>query len=273
MTCNELLNGLIILDKPSNYDSHQVTRLIKSILNVDKIGHGGTLDPKVTGVLMIGVGRATRLLEYTLKAGKEYVGIMRLHKNVSLKRLQDVINQKFTGKIKQIPPQKSAVKRQERTREIYEFNVLEKNRNDFLFSVSCESGTYIRKLVHDLGEELGIGAHMLELRRIREGWFKEEEAVSVYDIEKAVKENKLGDVLKPITILTDNLPKITAKDEYLDKMYNGVPVLKEFLKDKKIRFKKGEFVVIVSQKGSPVEIAEVIDEGNIFARAKVVLAR
>lgn len=269
----EDINGLIILDKPSNYDSHQVTRLIKRILNVNKIGHGGTLDPKVTGVLMIGVGRATRLLEYTLKAGKEYVGIMRLHKNISLKKLQDVINQKFTGKIKQIPPQKSAVKRQERTREIYEFNVLEKNRNDFLFSVSCESGTYIRKLIHDLGEEIGTGAHMLELRRTREGWFKEDDAVSVYDIEKAVREKKLENVLKPITILTDNLPKIAVKDEYIEKLYNGVPVLNEFLKDKKIKFKKCEFVVITSSEGSPVEIAEIANEGNVLARAKIVLPR
>src|SRR3990167_3946045 len=162
---NQKLSGLIILDKPSNYDSHQVTRLIKDILKVDKIGHGGTLDPKVTGVLIIGVGRATRLLEYTLKAGKEYVGVMRLHGNVSIKKLKEVIKNKFTGKIKQIPPVKSAVKREEREREIYEFNVLEKDGNDFLFVVSCESGTYIRKLIHDLGEFLGIGAHMLELRR------------------------------------------------------------------------------------------------------------
>lgn len=271
MKNNLLERSIIILDKPSNYDSHQVTALIKRILNVDKIGHGGTLDPKVTGVLIIGIGRATRLLEYTLKAGKEYVGVMRLHGNVSLKKLRDVTSHKFTGKIKQIPPVKSAVKREERTREIYEFNVLEKDKNDFLFAVSCESGTYIRKLIHDLGQELKIGAHMLELRRIREGWFEEKDAVTLYDIEDAIEKNNLERVLKPINIFIDKFPKLTAKDEYLEKLYNGFPVIREFItQDSKTKFKKGELVIILSQQDQPIEIAEIVNEENIFAKPKVV---
>ena len=270
---NENLNGLIILDKPSNYDSHQVTRLIKGMLKVDKIGHGGTLDPKVTGVLVIGIGRATRLLEYTLKSGKEYMGIMRLHENISLKKLKDVIKNKFTGKIKQIPPVKSAVKREEREREIYDFEILEKDRNDFLFRVECESGTYVRKLIHDLGQELGIGAHMLELRRTREAWFEEKDAVTVYDIQKAVNDNEIKKVIKPITILTDNFPKLIAKDEFLDKLYNGVPVIDEFLIKCKTKFKKGDFVVIMSGQGKPIEIAEIANDNQIFARPRVVLER
>ncbi len=190
------INGIILLDKPSNYDSHQVTRLIQRMLNADKIGHSGTLDPKVTGVLVIFLGRATRLANYLFGKDKTYIGIMNIHEEVSLDKLKKAMK-KFTGKIKQLPPVKSAVKRQEREREVYSFKIIEKRKRDILFSVDCESGTYIRKLVHDLGEKMKIGAHMTELRRVKEGSFTEDECINMYDIDKAVKENKIESIVKP----------------------------------------------------------------------------
>jgi predicted RNA-binding protein (TIGR00451 family) len=145
-TTEEIINyGVINIDKPSGPSSHQVSGYLQKILNIKKAGHSGTLDPHVTGVLPIALGRATRVVEYLLKAGKEYVGIMHLHKKVDEKEIKKAFKE-FTGKIKQLPPIKSSVKRQERTREIYYLKILEIDKQDVLFKVGCQAGTYIRKL-------------------------------------------------------------------------------------------------------------------------------
>ena len=137
----ELLeNGLINLDKPQGPTSHQVDSWVKKILNIDKVGHSGTLDPNATGVLPLGLGAATKSLQFLLLAGKEYVGIMKLHKNVSKKQLFEVCKG-FVGEINQVPPVRSAVKRVKRKRKIYYFDILEVRDRDVLFRVGCESGT------------------------------------------------------------------------------------------------------------------------------------
>jgi len=261
--------ALIALNKPSNYDSHQVTALLKRMLNVNKIGHSGTLDPKVTGVLIVFLNRATRLATYLFGSDKEYIGIMYLHKDISIKELREVIKKKFTGVIKQIPPVKSAVKRQEREREVYSFKILEKDGKEVLFSIKCESGTYVRKIISDLGEELKIGAHMLELRRIREGIFEEKDCVNMYDIAKAIKEEKVSKILLPPEIITKNMPKITINKKYLDKVYNGSPILNSYIL-KKEKFKKGEIVAVFSNKRL-IEISQVVNEEGVIAKPLTVL--
>ena len=137
--------GIINIDKPRGPTSHQVSDYLKRIIQVNKAGHSGTLDPNVTGVLPTATGRGTRVVEALLKAGKEYVGIMHLHHEVDEKELRQVLVE-FTGKIKQLPPIKSAVKRQERFRKIYYFDIIEYKNQDVLFKVGCQAGTYIRKL-------------------------------------------------------------------------------------------------------------------------------
>ena len=269
MTKTDVNCALIALNKPSNYDSHQVTALLKRMLNIDKIGHSGTLDPKVTGVLIIFLNRATRLATYLFGSDKEYVGIMHLHEDIDIKELREVIKKKFTGVIKQTPPVKSAVKRQEREREIYSFRIMEKDGKEVLFSIKCESGTYVRKIVHDLGEELKIGAHMLELRRTREGIFKEKDCVNMYDIDKAIKESDLSKILLPPEVITKNMPKITIGKKYLEKVYNGSPILKEYIL-KKDSFKKGEVVAVFSNKRL-IEISQVVNEEDVIAKPLTVL--
>ena len=153
-TPEELLQyGIINVDKPKGPTSHQVADYVKQILNIEKAGHSGTLDPQVTGVQPIGLGKATRIMEFLLTAPKEYVCIMHLHKKVPEAEIQNAI-ELFRGKIQQLPPQKSSIKRQLREREIYEFEILEIKGKDVLFRVRCQAGTYIRKLVHDLGQTL-----------------------------------------------------------------------------------------------------------------------
>ena len=171
----ELLEfGIINIDKSSGPTSFNISDFVKKSLGLRKTAHFGTLDPRVTGVLPVALNRACKLTGYFLGEDKEYVGIMRMHEDISLDKIKEVIEEKFKGIIKQTPPVKSRVKRQEREREVKGFKLLEQERKDILFRVSCQGGTYIRKLCDDLGKELNMGAHMLELRRVRAGIFKEE---------------------------------------------------------------------------------------------------
>ena len=142
----ELINyGIVNIDKTKGPSSHQVSSYVKNILNLDKAGHSGTLDPGVTGVLPTALGRATRILQTLLKAGKEYICLMHLHKEADNQAIETAFT-KFTGTITQLPPVRSAIKRQERKRAIYYLDILEIKEKDVLFKVGCEAGTYIRKL-------------------------------------------------------------------------------------------------------------------------------
>src|SRR3989338_2496513 len=138
----ELINyGIVNIDKPAGPTSHQVSDYVQKILGISKAGHSGTLDPGVTGVLPIALGRATRIVQNLLTAGKEYVAIMYLHKEVSEKEINEAVK-KFTGKIKQLPPIKSAVKRRLRTREVYYVEIMEIEDREVLFRIGCQAGTY-----------------------------------------------------------------------------------------------------------------------------------
>jgi len=162
--------GFIILDKPAGMTSFEACDAARKKLGADKAGHAGTLDPMVTGILIIALESATKLMPLINGLDKTYDGEAHIHKDVSLSELKKIIKEKFLGKIKQIPPQKSRVRRIEREREIYEFKILKKTGRDIFYRVHCEKGTYIRKLIDDLGKEIG-GAHMTALRRIKQGPF------------------------------------------------------------------------------------------------------
>ena len=159
---------LLLIDKKPGRTSHDEVAIVKKslrILGIDaKVGHSGTLDPKVTGLLVIGVGKATKLLQYLLESPKTYIGEIEIHKSVSRELLQTGIDH-FVGEIQQLPPQRSSVKRQERTRKIYEMEILEFTERKASLRCVVERGTYIRKLFHDMGEYMGVGASMGDLHR------------------------------------------------------------------------------------------------------------
>ena len=157
---------------------------VKKILKLDKAGHSGTLDPGVSGVLPIALQDSTKIVQVLLPAGKEYVALAHFHQESSEEEKRKVF-EKFIGKIRQLPPVKSAVKREERERSIYYIDVLEIDGKDVLFKVGCQGGTYIRKLIHDMGKELG-GAHMAELRRTKAGPFNESQLVSLHELSDAL---------------------------------------------------------------------------------------
>ncbi|HEY5620500.1 MAG TPA: RNA-guided pseudouridylation complex pseudouridine synthase subunit Cbf5, partial [Candidatus Bathyarchaeia archaeon] len=135
----------------------------------------------VTGVLPLALEDATKTIQVFLLTGKEYVCLMTLHGDVPENRVRAVLEE-FTGEIYQKPPVRAAVKREVRTRRIYTVNDVEVDGRQVLFRVGCQAGTYIRKLVYDMGEVLEVGAHMRELRRVRAGAFTEESIFSLYHI-------------------------------------------------------------------------------------------
>ena len=220
--------GVINLDKPSGPTSHEVVSWVRKILGISNAGHGGTLDPKVTGVLPCAFGKATRVLSALLNAGKEYIGVMDLHTPEKRKKIEKIFKL-FTGKIYQRPPLKSSVVRKLRIREIYYSEVIDVNNNHVLFRIGCEAGTYVRKYCFDLGEALCSGAHMLELRRTRVGNFKEndnlitlqnlKDAFTIYQTER--DDNYLKKLIFPMEKMVSHLPKIYVRDTAVDALCHG----------------------------------------------------
>ena len=253
--------GILVLDKPSGPTSHQVTEWVKDILNVDKAGHSGTLDPKVTGVLVIALEKSTKTMPVLNGLDKEYVSILRLHGDAKEEKLSNVLDN-FRGEIKQIPPKKSAVKRQERTREIKELEVLDRDGRDVLLRINCEAGTYIRKLAHDMGEELGFGAHMKELRRTAVGPFNEDEAIKLQTLKDDYvffkddeNENIREDVL-PVETVAEVSKCVTLKDTATEALCNGADLGVGGVSAVERGINKGEKISILTGKGELVAIAE-----------------
>jgi len=276
----ELLEfGIINIDKSSGPTSFNVSEFVKKRLNLRKTSHLGTLDPKVTGVLPVALNRACKLTGYFLGEDKEYVGIMRLHEEVSLDTVTKVIEEKFLGTITQLPPVKSRVKREEREREIISFVLLEKKGKDFLFQVTCQGGTYIRKLVDDLGKELSIGAHMLELRRVRAGIFKEEDeiypVVNLYDFEKAVEEYEKGNeellrkIIIPGEIVSEVYSPVFISPDNVKNILTGKSIFYRDLIDKP-KIEKGKIISIFLD-SKFIGMYKVTNEAETFARPEFVM--
>lgn len=245
----DLKRSIIVIDKPSGPTSFDVSNFVRKELNLGKTSHFGTLDPKVTGVLPVALGNAVRLTGYFSSKDKVYAGVMHLHEDVPEKKVKEMIKKKFLGTIKQLPPVKSRVKREEREREIKRFEILEKQDKDSLFEVECQAGTYIRKLIHDLGKELGVGAHMIELRRTRVSIFEEKDSVNLYDFVEAVKEYKQGNLEKlkkmlfPIEIVKKIMPSLFIREESIDRLKHGSPLFPEMI-EKSDKFEKEELIAV-----------------------------
>lgn len=219
--------AVINVDKPRGPTSHEVVSWVKKMLNLSKAGHSGTLDPKVTGVLPIGIQKATKALQVLLLGGKEYVGVIHFHDTVSEEAVVSVFKE-FTTTIYQKPPVKSAVVRRVRKREVYKLELLEMDGKDVLFRTSTQAGTYIRKLCHDIGLVLGVGANMAELRRTRVSHFTEDTCVYLQDVQDAYvfyrkygEEKELRRCLQPIETVVQHIPKVWIQDSAVDSVCHG----------------------------------------------------
>lgn len=263
-TVEELLNyGIVNLDKPSGPTSHQVSAYVRDILGLAKTGHSGTLDPAVTGILPVALGRGTRVVQSLLTAGKEYICLMKLHAPQSREDIEEALK-KFTGKIIQMPPVKSAVKRQLRKRNIYYNELLECNDTEVLFRIGCQAGTYIRKICHDIGEHLGCGAHMAELRRTKAGPFNEKNGlVTLHDLKDAYvtwkEEGDETDIRRCVKVLEEavaHLPKIVVVDSAIDSLCCGATLKVVGVVSVEANIQVGEPVAVMSLKGELILVGD-----------------
>lgn len=245
---NQLRKGVVLVDKPKGLTSFDVVERVGQILRINKAGHTGTLDPNVTGLIMIALEESRKAMPVLMEMDKEYDGEMLLHKDIEKQKIEKTLK-KFIGEILQKPPVRSRVARVERMRKIHSLKILEIRGRKIKFRVSCEAGTYIRKLVHDIGVDLGCGAHMTELRRTKIGPFLLKEAVPLSKVsEKNVI--PLERVLERI-----NLEKIIVKDQAIQKIRNGSPVFSEWI-TKKGKTKENEIVGIFDKNGEIIALGK-----------------
>ncbi|PIA60229.1 hypothetical protein AQUCO_00300023v1 [Aquilegia coerulea] len=284
--------GILNLDKPANPSSHEVVAWIKRILRVEKTGHSGTLDPKVTGNLIVCIDRATRLVKSQQGAGKEYVCIARLHSAVPDVAKVARALETLTGAVFQRPPLISAVKRQLRIRTIYESKLLEYDADKHLivFWISCEAGTYVRTLCVHLGLLLGVGGHMQELRRVRSGIMGEKDnMVTMHDVMDAQwmydnyrDETYLRRVIMPLEVLLTSYKRLVVKDSAVNAICYGAKLMIPGLLRFENEIENGEEVVLMTTKGEAIAlgIAEMTtavmatcDHGVVAKIKRVVMDR
>jgi H/ACA ribonucleoprotein complex subunit 4 len=279
--------GVVLVNKPQGPTSHQISDYVKKILKVKKAGHSGTLDPNVYGLLPTALGRATRIVQVLLNAGKEYVGLMHLHDEVAEERIREEL-EKYVGEITQLPPIRSAVKRRWRKRNVYYIEIIDIVGKDVLFRIGCQAGTYIRKYIHDFGQKLGCGAHMQELVRTKAGPFKYEDMVTLHDLKDAYEVWQEGDdsllrkVVLPVEVATGHLSKVWIHDSAVDSMCHGAQLSVPGI----VRLHKGishsERVAIMTLKGELVCIGKAVmttkemmsaDKGLAVIECKVFMQR
>ena len=274
------INGILALDKPSGITSNQVLQKVKRLFNANKAGHTGSLDKPATGLLPICLGEATKLSSYLLEDDKTYLADCRLgiltttadaegeviaSQAVPEYKIQEIetVLKKFMGEIEQIPPMFSALKhegkrlyelaykgeiveRKKRQVVIYDMQLISHDDDHLRLQVKCSKGTYIRTLVEDIGNELGCGAHVQNLRRIAVAGFSEQDMVAIDDLEHMVAEGKNAhlDLLKPVDAAVSGLEKTTLA------------------MDEAARFKNGQTIAI--SKVGINNVCRVYDENNHF---------
>ena len=263
VSIEELLNlGIVIIDKPRGPSSHQVAEWARNILEVKKAGHLGTLDPDVSGVLPVLLGRATNATFFLMKHDKEYVGVIKFEREISEIDINRLFKE-FTGEIWQIPPVGAAVARRKRKRVIYSLELLEMNGKEFLFDVKCEAGTYIRTLAEDIGKKARNKAKLIELRRINVGSFNENNAVNLQGLSDAYwlwkekgNEKKLRELLHPIEDAIKNFKKVWLFDTAINAVCSGAQLMMPGISKFEDKIGIGETIVIMSQKGELVAFGE-----------------
>ena len=245
------MNGIVIVDKPQGWTSQDVTARLRRVFQTRRIGHGGTLDPMATGVLPVFVGRGTRGVEFFEHAEKAYETVLQLgittdtedisgevlekrDVHISETEFTEILSQ-FRGKIMQVPPMYSALKvngqklcdlarkgktveRQPREIEIFELTMLEFNGDTARLRVKCSKGTYIRTLCKDIGEALGCGGCMAELRRVQAGEYTIDEAVPLQTL---LDTESPEEFLRPVDSMFRNFPAVTLSDKQEKRCRNG----------------------------------------------------
>lgn len=280
-----LASGFILLDKPAGPTSHQLASWARDLFGLERLGHGGTLDPFATGVLPLMAGKAMKVTKKILTHKKTYICVFRFATAPDQKQLAEVMK-KLTGRVYNVPPEVSAVKVQVRTRKIYTFENIEMKGNDMIARVYCEAGTYIRTMARDLGLLLDMKVQLKELRRETSGAFKLEDCITMQELADAVwlwKEHNQPEallrVIHPIEKILLDLPTATVKDSAAAALAHGAPLLRPGLVNIQSDIKAGKQLMIQTLKGEAVGIVTLtlstneiatINEGEV-ARPSMVL--
>jgi tRNA pseudouridine55 synthase len=257
------MDGLILVNKPKGITSHDVVAQIRNILGIQKVGHYGTLDPLATGLVVVAVGKTTRLFPFYSKKDKTYTGRIRLgfstdtydstgnpssSESKEYPKKSTLLNamKKFVGKIEQVPPPYSAKKykgkplyelaRGKKDYElrsskisVYFFDLIQFTPPELEFKVGCSSGTYIRSLAHDLGQHLECGAHLSELIRTAIGEYHLDESLDLDKIKNLNEEEKIEEFLIPVEFLLPEFPKIILNERGSILAKNGNKVFPEYI--------------------------------------------
>ncbi|MFC6903815.1 RNA-guided pseudouridylation complex pseudouridine synthase subunit Cbf5 [Halalkalicoccus tibetensis] len=272
--------GVVNLDKPPGPSAHQASGWLRDALDVEKAAHAGTLDPKVTGCLPTLTGTATRLAPAFLEGEKEYVAVLELH-GPAPTDIESVIGE-FEGALYQKPPRKSAVSRRLRVRTVHELDLLEVRERKALLRIRCESGTYIRKLCHDLGLALGTGAHMGHLRRTATTPFDDASLCSLHDLVDAIAFAEEGDeeplrgILAPGERALVHLPRVTIAPSAAREVANGAQVYAPGVIDSEGDPDEEPLVACYTPDGSAVCLGRLVgdpdaDSGRVVALERVLV--
>ena len=258
-----LASGFILLDKPPGPTSHQIASWVRDLLGLERLGHGGTLDPFATGVLPLMAGKSMKLTKGILKTDKTYIAVLKFAQETNIDSLNEVID-KLTGRIYNVPPEISAVKVQVRTRKIYKFELIENNSKQAIVKIFCEAGTYIRTIARDMGLLLGYNVELKELRRENSGRFNLTDCVTLQEIADAVwlwKECDNSAALEKIIHPTEKLlldkPYIIVKDSAASALCHGAPLLRPGLIEVSDTLSSGLEVAAFTSKNEIVGIVKM----------------
>jgi tRNA pseudouridine55 synthase len=295
------MDGVLVIDKPEDWTSHDVIAKCRNLLKVRKIGHTGTLDPFATGVLTLLVGKATRLAQFLNKDEKEYIAKItfgfetetgdrtgKIKENTLCEEFK-LENEKiretlktFLGEIEQLPPMFSAkkvkgkklyelarknleIERKAVKVTIFDLELLEIEEESIRLRIVSSSGTYIRTLAEDVGRRLGISAHLSELRRIRSGRFDISRAITLEKLEEIIKQGMLNKVLIPMGEVLEDLPKVILDEANLKRAKNGNSL--------KIQIQsgltEGDFVCLLDSQRNLVAIGKILS-GNVLPKIVLV---
>ncbi|MBP1928555.1 putative rRNA pseudouridine synthase [Methanolinea mesophila] len=260
--------GILVVDKPRGPSSHQVTAWVGEILGTSHVGHSGTLDPMVSGVLVVMLGNAVRLAPLLLQEEKEYICLARLHGDASREEIARVAGE-FTGRVYQRPPVRSAVARSLRIRTIYELEILDVEGRLVLMRVRCDAGTYLRSLCHDMGLALGTGGQMQELRRSRSGQFSVDDACTLQDLKDAAVLAREGAIsglrkfIRPVEAAVLPLPRVIVRDTAVDAICHGASLACPGILSFEGGFRKGEMVAVMTIKEELVCLGQALVSSKV----------
>jgi H/ACA ribonucleoprotein complex subunit 4 len=271
--------GFIPVDKPIGPTSHEVVAWVKKIVGCGKAGHSGTLDPPVSGVLPVGLNEATKALGVLLHGSKEYYAVARIHDPVDHEKLHSVLSLFNNADVYQRPPQRSSVKRVTRTRRIYSLEVVEEKGRLLVLRVECEAGTYIRKLVYDIGEILGVGATMVELRRTRVSHIDELSLFTLHEVYDAISdfkekgtEEKIRRVVRPVEEMLYGVKRVFLRDSAVNSVCHGAQLAVPGVTKVESSMKKGEEVVMLTGKGELIALGQSLMDAEELVKSEKGIA-